>query len=74
MILQSAAELFARTSYEGTTIGDIAERAGVAHGTVYAHFDSKAELFVSVMREALRRLEAGWRADDPGPEMIVAMV
>lgn len=74
VILEAAAELFARASYERTTIGDIAARSGVAHGTVYAHFDSKAELFVAVMRDALRRLEAGWRADDPGPEMIVAMV
>jgi AcrR family transcriptional regulator len=74
LILDAASELFARASYERTTIAGIAERAGVAHGTVYAHFDSKAELFVAVMRRALRRLEAGWRAEAPGPEMLVTMV
>lgn len=74
IILDAATECFARSSYERTTIGEIAAAADVAHGTVYAHFASKAYLFVAVMRDALRQLEAGWRSSvDPGPEMITAM-
>ncbi len=49
-ILESAAELFAAHSYEGTSMRDIAQANGVKISTLYSHFSSKAELFDEIVR------------------------
>ena len=43
-ILDKAAALFAKKGYDGTSIGDILEKVGVARGTLYYHFRSKEEI------------------------------
>ena len=43
-ILDEAAALFAKKGYDGTSIGDILEKVGVARGTLYYHFRSKEEI------------------------------
>ncbi len=45
-ILLAATDLFIRQGYLRTTVDDIAETAGVAKGTVYQHFENKADLLV----------------------------
>jgi AcrR family transcriptional regulator len=40
-ILQAAAKAFSENGYHGTTVSDIARRAGIGHGTVYRFFPSK---------------------------------
>jgi AcrR family transcriptional regulator len=54
-LLLAASELFARDGYEGTSIGDIAHRAGVGVGTVYHHFEDKRSLLLELLtaREAV---------------------
>lgn len=47
-ILAAARAVFAERGFRGTTIADIAERAGVALGTVYLYFDSKEEVFAAL--------------------------
>ena len=47
-ILRAAAEVFAARGYQGTTVEEIARRAGVAKGTPYLHFADKADLFYAV--------------------------
>lgn len=54
-ILQAALELVARGGYRAASIADVAERAGVATGSVYRHFASKADLFAEVFRRASGR-------------------
>jgi AcrR family transcriptional regulator len=51
-ILVAATELFLAQGYEGTTVAQVGERAGVARATVFWHFSDKASLF----REAFSRL------------------
>ncbi len=51
-IVTAARELVARGGYAEAQIAAVAERAGVATGTVYRYFPSKAELFAEVFREA----------------------
>ena len=41
-----------RGGYAAAQVAAVAERAGVATGTVYRHFPSKADLFAQVFREA----------------------
>jgi len=54
-ILSSAVELVAKGGFRAASIAAVAERAGVATGSVYRHFDSKAELFAEVFRRASQR-------------------
>lgn len=43
-ILAAAQELFFQNGVPGTTVADIASRAGIAKGTFYHHFKSKEDL------------------------------
>jgi len=54
-IVASALEQVASGGYASASIQAVAERAGVAVGTVYRHFPSKAELFAEVFRRASQR-------------------
>ena len=47
-LLQAAAEVFSEKGYAGTTISDVAARAGMGKGTVYGYFPSKEDLFFDV--------------------------
>ncbi|MCY0856319.1 TetR/AcrR family transcriptional regulator [Cupriavidus sp. D39] len=47
-ILDSALILFLRYGVKRTSIDDIARQAGIAKGTVYLSFDSKAALFAAI--------------------------
>ncbi len=51
-IVTAARELIAHGGYAEASIAAVAERAGVATGSVYRHFPSKADLFAHVFREA----------------------
>lgn len=55
-ILGAAAELFAAQGFPGTSIRQVAERAGANSALIYYYFGSKAELFHEVVREPGRRL------------------
>jgi AcrR family transcriptional regulator len=50
-LLGAAEELFGERSYWRTTVADICARAGIATGSFYAHYNSKAEIFVAVVRQ-----------------------
>ncbi len=48
----AARELIAEGGYVAAQVAPVADRAGVAVGTVYRHFPSKSDLFAEVFREA----------------------
>ncbi len=50
-LLDAAAVVFARLGYEKASITDITSEAELSSGSIYAHFGSKAELFVATLRE-----------------------
>lgn len=54
-IVRAAGELVARGGYREAQVAAVAEAAGVATGTVYRHFPSKADLFTEVFRVASQR-------------------
>lgn len=56
-LLEAAAEHFASSGSQKTTMAMIAERAGVAVGTVYLHFPDKTALLEAVLTEALAALK-----------------
>ncbi len=51
-IVAAARELIAHGGYGEAPVAAVADRAGVATGTVYTHFPSKADLFSEVFRTA----------------------
>lgn len=55
-ILESAIKVFAKTGYSEARIQDVAEKAGVSHGTVYIYFANKDALFISIFQEILGEL------------------
>jgi TetR/AcrR family transcriptional regulator, cholesterol catabolism regulator len=56
IILEAAAQLFVERGYGGTSMRDIAARAGLLPGSVYHHYAAKEDLFLAVHREGFRRL------------------
>ncbi len=58
----AAVELIAEQGFSATTVDDIAARAGVAKGTVYYNFESKAVLFEELLRHGIGLLTADFRA------------
>ena len=60
-ILKAAKPLFEKLGYRRTSIDDVARDAGIAKGTVYVHFKSKAELLFHVLIEEKRRLIHAFR-------------
>jgi AcrR family transcriptional regulator len=49
-LLAAAEQLFGERSYQKTSVAGICARAGIATGSFYTHFDSKADLFAAVIR------------------------
>jgi AcrR family transcriptional regulator len=54
-ITAAALELISEGGYVAAPVAAVADRAGVAVGTVYRHFPSKSGLFAEVFREASQR-------------------
>ncbi|PRH78198.1 TetR family transcriptional regulator [Streptomyces solincola] len=52
-LLEAAATTFLEHGYEGASIGEITQRAGLTRGAVYFHFASKEELAQGVLDEAV---------------------
>ena len=50
-LLAVAERLFGERSYRRTSVADICAGAGIATGSFYAHFASKADIFASVIRQ-----------------------
>jgi AcrR family transcriptional regulator len=53
-ILEAAFLEFSRNGYATTTLDQIAERAGVTKGTIYVYFESKEQLFISMVHELMK--------------------
>jgi AcrR family transcriptional regulator len=54
-IVRAAREQIAEGGYASASVQAVAARAGVATGSVYRHFPSKADLFAEVFRQASQR-------------------
>ncbi|NEU27397.1 TetR/AcrR family transcriptional regulator [Paenibacillus polymyxa] len=50
-IVQSAVRLFMEKGYRATSIQDIADDCSIAKGSLYKFFESKEELFVSILKQ-----------------------
>ena len=57
-LLEAAKQIFEENGFLDSRISDIAERAGLSHGSFYHYFDSKEEVFREVAAAVDERLSA----------------
>ena len=55
-ILEAAHRVFSAKGYEGATIQEIAEAAGIAKGTVYLYYESKLDLYWATLKQGMEEL------------------
>lgn len=68
-LFEAAVTLIAEQGFSSTTVDEIAERAGVAKGTVYYNFASKSVLFEELLRHGIELLaDSLQRAADESAE------
>src|SRR5918912_3567788 len=69
-ILDSALEVFSKRGFNGASIDEIAQAAGISKALIYEHFPSKKDLHVSLLerhtQEIFVRLAQTADTDDPG--------
>src|ERR687884_459169 len=69
-ILEAALEVFSRRGYNGASIDEIAQAAGISKALIYEHFPSKRDLHVSLLerhvQEIFDRLAEAAATSDPG--------
>ena len=67
-ILQAALELICDQGFHGAPMADIAEKAGVAAGTIYLYFESKEVLIGELHRDLEAKIRATLQESYPGTD------
>jgi len=57
-IIKVAAGLFSEKSYHDVTVDDIADKVGVAKGTIYLYFPSKEKLYLEILEDSYEAIES----------------
>jgi len=52
IILDKALELFSTKGYDGVTVADIADAVGIKAASLYKHYESKQDIFDSILKRA----------------------
>jgi AcrR family transcriptional regulator len=77
-ILQAAESVFSEKGYHQATVDEVAERAGVAKGTVFYNFESKAVLFETILRDGMNYLattvQGKLAGNEPPLEQIASII
>lgn len=55
-IIEAAVEMFAEKGYSATSTSEIAQKAGVAEGTIFRHYKTKKDLLISIIGPTLTKL------------------
>src|SRR5688572_23935590 len=73
-LLESAEELFAQRGFDGTTVREICDRAGMNVAAINYHFGDKEALFVEAVKSAYACATAGlpptWPPGTPAVEKL----
>ena len=75
-LVEASRRLFAEKGFEGTSVQDVVDAAGVTKGAMYHYFDSKddllAEIYARVLRLQMERLETFVKTDAPVEDRVLA--
>lgn len=55
VILDAAIQVFGEKGFDGASVADIAEAAGLGKGTMYLYFESKEDIFSAILAEQVYR-------------------
>jgi AcrR family transcriptional regulator len=73
-IIRVASKLFSEKSYHDVTMEEIAEKVGVAKGTIYLYFDSKEKLYLEILEDSYQDIESLIKKEiaksDPAPQKL----
>ena len=72
-VLESAIDLFCHQGFPNTSMDEVAKHAGVSKQTVYSHFGSKDELFVSAIESkcVVHQLTGDALVDATKPQQVI---
>jgi AcrR family transcriptional regulator len=77
-IVEAAIDCFYERGYDGTSVQDVVDRAGVTKGAFYHHFTKKDELLLHIhdrfMDQQMQALEAGLAEDLPPREALTLLI
>ncbi|ROQ06632.1 TetR family transcriptional regulator [Rathayibacter sp. PhB93] len=73
MLEDAALDLFVEQSYAGTTVEQIAQRAGVSRNTFFNYFASKSDVFWVLVDDRLAELPAALEAASPAVSTMDAL-
>ncbi|GMK40598.1 TetR family transcriptional regulator [Paenibacillus sp. CCS19] len=65
-IVAAAAEIFASKGFAAASTSEIAQRAGVAEGTIFRHYRTKKDLLLSIVAPVMSRIVAPFVMRDFG--------
>jgi AcrR family transcriptional regulator len=57
-ILEAAVDMFSEKGYAATSTSEIAQKAGVAEGTIFRHYKTKKDLLLSIVAPVMSKLIA----------------
>ncbi|SEB43383.1 TetR/AcrR family transcriptional regulator [Paenibacillus sp. GP183] len=63
-IVQAAVEIFSEKGYSGSSTSEIAQKAGVAEGTIFRHYKTKKDLLLSIVAPTMTKLIAPFALKD----------
>lgn len=63
-IVQAAVEIFSEKGFAGSSTSEIAQKAGVAEGTIFRHYKTKKELLLSIVAPMMSKLIAPFAVKD----------
>ncbi|MEF2967989.1 TetR/AcrR family transcriptional regulator [Paenibacillus sp. M1] len=63
-IVQAAVEVFAEKGYASSSTSEIAQKAGVAEGTIFRHYKTKKDLLISIVSPMMSKLLAPFVLND----------
>lgn len=65
-IMEKAKEIFVQKGYAATSMEDIVQYSGVSKGSIYYHFESKEDLFISMIEKNSNDWLADWLKKENG--------
>jgi len=72
-ILDIAADLFARNGYDGVSVREIAQKAGIKESSLYNHFKSKSDILETLFNEFIKHAPETRPSDEEIDNMLMSM-